>query len=94
MSHVESQRISERVHCLVELVNETVLVTEQSVRVREERINLDGSLEIADCDVVLFLQAEAVAGYTPSLHTASHSGNEPVKTTAERCRKSLWFCQN
>ena len=69
MSRVEADGITECCQRLVELVDQHVLVSEQRVRIREKRVNLDRSLEIANRRVVLLLKTKAVAGHTPRLCT-------------------------
>ena len=61
MSGIEIDSLSEAGQSLVHLLDETVLVSEQIIRIDELRIELGGTLEELDRCVVFFVQAEAVA---------------------------------
>lgn len=65
MSGIEIDSLSEAGQSLVHLLDETVLVSEQIIRVDELRVELGGALEEFDRCVVFFVQAEAVAKCAP-----------------------------
>ena len=70
MPRIDSNRVSERSHRLVEFLDEHVLVAEQGVSISKVRIDLHRALEETNCDVVFFLKTEAIASRTPSLKNA------------------------
>lgn len=61
VARIEIDSLAEAGQSLVHLLDETVLVSEQIVRVDELRVELSGALEELDRCVVFFVQAEAVA---------------------------------
>jgi len=61
VARIEINGLSEAGQSLVHLLDETVLVSEQIIRVDELRVELGGPLEEFDRCVVFFVQAEAVA---------------------------------
>lgn len=65
VARIEIDSLSEAGQSLVHLLDETVLVSEQIIRVDELRVELGGALEELDRCVMLFVQAEAVAKCAP-----------------------------
>lgn len=55
MSWVSPYCTSETRHCSIQFLRENVLMTKQSVSVREGGVDLNSSLKEFDCSVVLFL---------------------------------------
>ena len=67
MSRVYPNSVSITVHGIIQLVNETVLVTEQGVTVRKLRVHQNRTLEELDGSFVLLLKWETVSYGAPRL---------------------------
>ncbi|KAH9390269.1 hypothetical protein TYRP_007828 [Tyrophagus putrescentiae] len=80
---IQSGRIPEAGHRIVQLVGGHQLVAEQCVGVAEGGVHLDGPLEELDANFVLLLQAEAVPGDAPRLRGGPVKVDQRLRQAAE-----------